>query len=84
MNFFLRYAFIEFKSSSSARLAATRADQTYIDDRCVFTEMEIERELPGKAADQNHEKKTHSGENLSSLVSCTSSLLWLDKFFHWL
>ena len=40
-----RYAFIEYKSGSSARRAASRADKMRVDDREILVDMECEREL---------------------------------------
>ena len=42
-----RYAFIEYKSGSSARKAASRADKMRVDDREILVDMECERELKG-------------------------------------
>ena len=47
MVFVDRYAFIEYKSGSSARKAASRADKMRVDDREILVDMECERELKG-------------------------------------
>lgn len=42
-----RYAFIEYKSGTSAHRAATQADKMMVDDREILVDMECERELKG-------------------------------------